>query len=102
MGQNVGGSLSAVVTRCATGLSVVRYSKMAAMSSSVCPPVSGSAAARVLARWTAVDRICLEVGNRIHQGQCFLRVVSIGTGQADRKRNALSITDQMPFAPAFC
>ena len=39
--------------------------------------------------------------NRIDQGQGFLRVVPVGAGQADRKRDALSITDQMPFAPAL-
>jgi ABC-type uncharacterized transport system involved in gliding motility auxiliary subunit len=52
-------------------------------------PASGSAA------------FALQWRNRINQGQSFLRVVSIGTGQADRERDALSITDQMPFAPAL-
>ncbi len=28
-------------------------------------------------------------------------VVPVGAGEADRQRNALSITDQMPFAPAL-
>lgn len=33
--------------------------------------------------------------NRIDQREGFLRVVPIGTGQADRQRDALCITDQM-------
>jgi hypothetical protein len=39
--------------------------------------------------------------NCIHEGQCFLPVVTIGAGEADRERYAASITDQMSFAPAF-
>jgi len=44
----------------------------------------------------------LQQQNRVDQGEGFLRVVPIGAGHADRKRNALSIIDQMPFAPALC
>jgi len=43
----------------------------------------------------------LQARNGIDQGQCFLRVISIGAGQADRERDTLSITDQMPFAPSL-
>jgi hypothetical protein len=39
---------------------------------------------------------------RLVDSATFLRVVSIGAGHAHRKRNALSITDQMPFAPPLC
>ena len=42
---------------------------------------------RSSARSTA---FALKWGNRIHQGQCFLRVVSIGAGQAHRERDAVS------------
>ena len=40
----------------------------------------------------------LQWGNRIDQRQGFLRVVPIRAGQAHGERDALSITDQMPFA----
>ena len=43
----------------------------------------------------------LQRRNRIDQREGFLRVVAIGTGQSDRERDALCITDQMPFAPAL-
>ncbi len=39
--------------------------------------------------------VALQGRNRIHEGQGLLRVVAIGSGQADRQRDALSITDQM-------
>jgi hypothetical protein len=42
--------------------------------------------------------VALQRRNRIHQGQGFLRVVPVGAGEAHRERDALSITDQMPFA----
>ena len=43
----------------------------------------------------------MEWRNCIHQGQGFLRVISIRAGQADCEWDALRITDQMPFAPAL-
>lgn len=43
----------------------------------------------------------LQGRNRIDQGEGFLRVISIRAGQADRERDTLPITDQMPFAPAL-
>jgi hypothetical protein len=43
----------------------------------------------------------LQGRNGIDEGQGFLRVISIRAGQADRKWDALAITDQMAFAPAF-
>src|SRR5262249_10166555 len=45
--------------------------------------------------------VALQGRNRIDEGQRFLRVVAIGASQADRQRDALAITDQMPFAPAL-
>ena len=45
--------------------------------------------------------VALQRRNRIHQGKGFLRVVPVGAGEAHRERDALSITDQMPFAPSF-
>jgi hypothetical protein len=39
--------------------------------------------------------------NRIHQGQCFLRVVSIGSGQADGEEHALPVANQMTLASAL-
>ena len=43
----------------------------------------------------------LQGRNGIDQGQGFLRVVSVGASQANCERDAVSITDQMPFAPAL-
>ena len=43
----------------------------------------------------------LKWGNRIHQGQCFLRVVSIGASQADGKGHALPVANQMTLASAL-
>jgi hypothetical protein len=43
----------------------------------------------------------LKWGNRIHQGQCFLRVVSIGAGQADGEGHALRVANQMTLASAL-
>ena len=45
--------------------------------------------------------VALQRRNRIHQRQGFLRVVPVGAGEAHRERDALSITDQMPFAPSL-
>ena len=52
------------------------------------------------AGWTTARSasFALQWGNRIDQGQGFLRVVPIRAGQAHGERDALSITDQMPFA----
>lgn len=43
----------------------------------------------------------LEWRNRIDPRQCFLRVVSIGPGQAHRERDAVSIANQMTLAPSL-
>ena len=43
----------------------------------------------------------LKWGNRIQQGQCFLRVVSIGAGQADGEGHALPVANQMTLASAL-
>ena len=37
----------------------------------------------------------LKWGNRIHQGQCFLRVVPVRAGQANRERHAPPVADQI-------
>ena len=52
------------------------------------------------AGWTTARSasFALQWGNRIDQGQGFLRVVPVSSGQAHGERDALSITDQMPFA----
>lgn len=44
-------------------------------------------------------RLAEAESNRPTRG--FLRVVPIGSGQADRERDPLCITDQMPFTPAL-
>jgi hypothetical protein len=43
----------------------------------------------------------LKWGNRIHQGQRFLRVVSIGAGQADGEGHALPVANQVTLASAL-
>src|SRR5262245_51572841 len=43
----------------------------------------------------------LQWRNCIDQSQGFLRVVPIGAGQANGERDALSITNEMPFASSF-
>ena len=43
----------------------------------------------------------LEWGNRINQRQGFLRVVPVGTGQAERERHATAVANQMALAPAL-
>jgi hypothetical protein len=43
----------------------------------------------------------LEWGNRINQRQGFLRVVPVGTGQAERERHAPAVANQMALAPAL-
>jgi hypothetical protein len=53
---------------------------------------------RSSARSTA---FALKWGNRIHHGQCFLRVVSIGAGQADGEGHALPVANQMTLASAL-
>ena len=55
------------------------------------------------AGWTTARSasFALQRGNRIDQGQGFLRVVPVSSGQAHGERDALSITDQMPFAPSL-
>jgi len=40
-------------------------------------------------------------GNRVHQRQGFLRVVPVRAGQANRKRDAPPVTDQMTLAPSL-
>ena len=40
-------------------------------------------------------------GNRIHQGQSFLRVVPVRAGQANREWHAAPVADQMALAPAL-
>ena len=45
--------------------------------------------------------VAVQRGNRVHQRQGFLRVVPVRAGQANRKRDAPPVTDQMTLAPSL-
>ena len=44
----------------------------------------------------------LEWRNVIHQRQGFLRIIAVRACQPDGEWDALSVTDQMAFAPVLC
>ena len=50
---------------------------------------------------TRASSLSLKCWNRIDERQRFLRIMSVGTGQAKRERHALAVANQMTLGSAF-